>query len=553
MKAATKRGKGEQAREKSGKTGRRERLLRRHWKAVVTLLFGILVFLFWCCCFPQSLCYHEEKQLFLWSVDYFLHDVSIAGGLADWVSEFIVQFFYVTWMGALLLALLFVAMQWTTYKVALDIIYLGGRREGRGVAAAYAVSYVMPLFFIGLMGDINMLWSFPVAIVASLAATAAMDAAARKTSRAMWIDILVLPVLFWLIGGGATWLYLLLRLVYAARGGYGTRLNHAIAYLIAIPYLFGVQTLAGRTVLRQWPQKSVYIGLNYYIVPMQYPGENYGYDRVVYEMLMQDYLVRQQRWNDIIRRAEDYHTNTVFSCNCVNLALSQKRLLAERMFDFYQSGEDALLLYRVRDNMSTYPTMEAFWCLGLVNSCLRYASDLQESILNFRKSGRLTRRIAECHIVNGNYGPARKNIDLLKQSLFYRRWALKAEKMLGNENAINADPVLGKVRRYRFKEDMVFSYPEKEKILGQLFINNPRNTMALDYFLGDLLLKGQHANFLNYIKWARQYGGYVTMPKGYQDALRSIQAHGAIPGSPYSEYGKQMMRKRQRAEEEPEP
>ena len=128
------------------------------------------------------------------------------------------------------------------------------------------------------------------------------------------------------------------------------------------------------------------------------------------------------------------------------------------MFDFYQSGEDALVAPRMRDNMSSYPTMETFWRLGMVNSSLRYASDLQESILNARKSGRLTKRIVQCQMVNGRYAIARKNIDLLRHSLFYSEWATKAEAMLGDEAAIDNDNELGRVRQLRFRKEMVYSY-----------------------------------------------------------------------------------------------
>ncbi|EKC45684.1 hypothetical protein LEA_20145, partial [human gut metagenome] len=46
-------------------------------------LFGLCIFLFWYCGYPQALCYQEQNQLFLWSADYFWHDLSVAGGLAD--------------------------------------------------------------------------------------------------------------------------------------------------------------------------------------------------------------------------------------------------------------------------------------------------------------------------------------------------------------------------------------------------------------------------------------------------------------------------------------
>ena len=96
-------------------------------------------------------------------------------------------------------------------------------------------------------------------------------------------------------------------------------------------------------------------------------------------------------------------------------ALAQQRLLADRMFDFYQTGEDALILPRTRDLTSMLPSAEVFWRLGMVNSAQRYMFDTQESILNARKSGRCTKRIAECMMVNGHYQTARKQTALLRR------------------------------------------------------------------------------------------------------------------------------------------
>ena len=79
--------------------------------------FGIVIFLFWLIGFPQALNYQEQNQLFLLTSDYFRNDLSIAGGLADYISEFIVQFYYVPWLGAILLALVFVILQQLTWKL----------------------------------------------------------------------------------------------------------------------------------------------------------------------------------------------------------------------------------------------------------------------------------------------------------------------------------------------------------------------------------------------------------------------------------------------------
>lgn len=350
-------------------------------------------------------------------------------------------------------------------------------------------------------------------------------------------EILIIPLLFWLIGGLATWLYVVLRcmglLVHSPRRWWS---------LLAVPYLLAVQLVAYNLFLQQYPLKQVLMGINYYRVPMQFPNLKCGYDSELCELLRYNQLVRNEDWDAIIRQAEKHQVEVAFTSNCVNLALAQTRQMADRMFDFYQSGDDALLVPHQGNNTSMYPSMEAFWHLGLVNAALRYASDLQESILNMRKSGRLTRRIAECQIVNGQYKQAQKNLDLLKQSTFYRAWALEKEQLLYNETAIDHDPLLGKVRRLRFKNDFLFSYGEKDKIFGLLFVNNPDNKMALDYFMGEMLLGGNIQGFMQYMSWVQQYGGYTQMPRGYQDAVKCIQNQGNVPGSPYANYAKRRMK-----------
>ena len=79
-------------------------------------------------------------------------------------------------------------------------------------------------------------------------------------------------------------------------------------------------------------------------------------------------------------------------------------------------------------------------------------SRAQEAIPNYRKSARLTRRIIECEIINGNYKVAAKLLRRLQKTLFYRNWANQTMALLGNEKAINRHPIYGKLRKYREKE-----------------------------------------------------------------------------------------------------
>ncbi len=493
--------------------------LAKYGNMALSVLVGIGMFLFWYVAYPHALSYQEQYQLFLWTWDYFVERISLPGGLADWLGEFTVQFYYIEWLGALLLALLYVILQQLTLRLMYSLTSYHSP-----LTSTLSIVPVVMLWW--LMGDINVLLSLPVAIVIALAL-----ACIRLSKPLSWLDAMIVPIAYWLIGP-VVWLYVLVRVI-----------QIGWKHLWSAGWLVAVQLMAYAWLLPQWPLQQALTGLNYYRIPLQSPQLS-GYDKEMYELIRMDYLVRNERWDDIVKRAGEYQVRTPFWSNCVNLALSQKRLLADRMFDFYQSGEDALIMPRTRDLTSMLPSAEAFWRLGMVNSAQRYMFDTQESILNGRKSGRCTKRIAECMIVNGHYQTAQKQLDLLKKSLFYRSWAEETEAMMKDENQINIHPVFGRQRQLRYKENFLYSYEEIEKMFGLLLMNNTENKMALDYFLGQLLLKGDIKGFQQYLGLAQQHGGYRQMPLGYQDVMRCIQMQGNVPDSPYAKFVKRMMERR---------
>ena len=85
--------------------------MRNYFRAITTILLGVAVWLFWGLGYPEALNYQEQNQLWLTTGDYFRERMAVPGGLADYVSEFLVQFYYVPWLGALLIGVVYAAMQ----------------------------------------------------------------------------------------------------------------------------------------------------------------------------------------------------------------------------------------------------------------------------------------------------------------------------------------------------------------------------------------------------------------------------------------------------------
>lgn len=161
-------------------------------RIVITVLVGILVFLFWWLWHPELLNFHEQNQLFLLSGAYLTERLSVAGGLADWLSEAIVACYALPWLGALLLALLFVAIVATV--------------TGALCSSVMLVGLVPAALLLWLLGDINVLLSYPVALLLVLVAFNVL-----RRAHLLW-DLLALPVLYWAVGPLA-WLYVALRFV----------------------------------------------------------------------------------------------------------------------------------------------------------------------------------------------------------------------------------------------------------------------------------------------------------------------------------------------------
>ena len=81
--------------------------LSKHDRLLLTLAFGIAVFLFWGFRYPFALTYQEQLQLFLFDGDYFCSRMAEPGGFARYVAEFLVQFYNGAAIGAAILALLY--------------------------------------------------------------------------------------------------------------------------------------------------------------------------------------------------------------------------------------------------------------------------------------------------------------------------------------------------------------------------------------------------------------------------------------------------------------
>lgn len=518
-------------------------------KTYATCIFSLLVFAFFAFVHPELLSYHEQYQLFLFSADYLLSRLCVAGGLASYMTEFVVQFFYIAPLGALCVALLMAAVQQLCWQCC--------RRCG-ATEGGYWASFVPPALMVAYMSDENALLSFAVAVAFTMLTAVALLGIERWR---MLACAAAMPVLYW-AAGPVSVVALALMTCAEAYNGRATARRMYIYVLLAAWWALCVYLMA-EAFMQQYPWTDVWLSIDYHRDRLTYPAMQHAVALSVvcapllaralavrrwqilatllvaawggiYAMyavqsdkflcLRYDYYVRNERWNDIISDAERNKPTEALALNSVNLALGITGQLTDRMFEFNQCGSEGLFSIFRRDMVSCVPTAEAYFRLGMTNEALRCYFDSQEAILNGNKSGRMTKRIAEANLINGRYGVARKYISALKRTLFYRPWALEAEQLLGNENAINAHPLYGPMRRKHFTKQFIFS-TETSKMLAQLWIDCKSNRLALDYMVANMLLDCDMPMFYNVLASVSEgYGG--RLPRHCREAVAMFWLQG---------------------------
>lgn len=551
-------------------------LMIKTWKPLLSLLFGVAVVIFWAVPFVGGLCFQEQYQMFLFDTGYFLERIVLPGGLADYISEFLVQFYYMPVLGGAIIALLLMGIQAAVWGLMKQY---GARHDFPG----YLLSFLPSIALWCAMGDQNVLLSFVVAlfgalvigwihnrfhnrlvkVVFELVSTAlvywflgpvvflyaalmigdTLKNAKQKDSILSGIGysvcILVLTIA-WILLTTQTLQYPLYRIFaglnyYRYPGAVSPLPFVVMVWAVVIPFLGMIP--CHRKSLQKLQQSKVVIVLSYVLVIVaSWFGIKASFDEMTYDLIDYDFLVRTEQWDKIIEKAEKKPATTPLSVSCVNLALSQKGMLADRLFEFYQNGGEGLFPTFTRDMISPVSTAEIFFRLGMVNDAERYMFEAQEAIPNYRKSARLTRRIIECEIINGNYQVAAKLLRRQQKTLFYSNWANQTMALLGNEKAINRHPVYGKLRKYREKkQDFLFSDREMDQMLGLLFLNDNHNRMAYEYLMCYELLQRDMEKFMQYYPLGR-FVGYDHIPRTFQEILIGnwMKTHSDPRTIPYS-------------------
>ena len=511
-------------------------------KYILTAVFvavAAVLYWFWAVPYRSALGYREQLQLFQTTGDYIRRLLPHPGGMATYIGEFLTQFFNNYWIGAAVMSGM------------LTLFLLGCHKAIRRLTASMSPYAALALAFTPLvalllfLGNPDVTMNFVTALTSVMWATVLylrLDAGTTTARRCMIresvLTLLFTTLLYWLCGP-TTIIFTLLAIVS------GCRHTDLPATYKAIPAIVSVLWLAANvwiwSPLLPYPLTYQLIGIGYMMMPdALYVGEIIvvtlcilvpsmaclmaklpqqimvptlvglelialiiifpkSYDITTYRLIDYDYMVRANDWEGILRYSDAHEPNLPLSVSATNLAAAMTGRLDAIAFNYPQHGPEGLIPPFLKESLSSWNTGEIFFQLGLVNSAQRFYFEGMEAIPNYNKSSRAIRRLAETAIIRGDYTLAEKYLTMLRNTLFYYKWAQRNLELIRNPKNVENHPLYGTLRKRMIGEDYMFSEGELDKTLGQLFLKDPANTPAKQYLILYPLLQRDLNKFAQYM------------------------------------------------------
>jgi len=202
------------------------------WKTAITAVCACALFLYW---FIAREWIIAHQATLVGGGSDFAKAISQVGGLASFIGQALTSLFHNTLMGALVIAVISIILQqlvWNEMEAKTDALFLQ--------------SFIPTMLLLWLMGDRDVLLSYPVALILSLAVSAVVD---RKC---IYLDLVVIPLLYWLLGAAA-WTYVLVRIVHC---GWRTAWTALYMLVLQIATAIAIDGITMRQAIFGWTYHS---------------------------------------------------------------------------------------------------------------------------------------------------------------------------------------------------------------------------------------------------------------------------------------------------------
>lgn len=237
------------------------------------------------------------------------------------------------------------------------------------------------------------------------------------------------------------------------------------------------------------------------------------YDPRTARLVELERLIYAEEWEEAIESQEKSPSRDRIGQYFYNIALSETDQLCDRLFYGVQDfGPNSLVLPWAFEHLNSGGYF--YYAIGLVSEAHRWA--YEEMVVHGYRPQNI-KILAKTSLINGDVRMARKYINILKRTVYYRDWAKDFEEMADNPDLMRSDPDLVRVLDILPRSNFFIEYNQAESNLPLLLEAQPDNKRAFEYFLAGLLLAKNVEVAVNFIKEMKE-AGYTRIPRHLEEA-----------------------------------
>jgi hypothetical protein len=493
------------------------------------------------------LVFQETRSLFVFSGEYLHKFLLKPGGLLEYAAKFLTQFYTDSFSGPLVISAIL--------TIPAVILYFINKRLIPGIT--YSLLFLLIPSFLLLLMQANYyhMMEYNLGFLVVLAYYLFMISSEKRFHR---ILVLILFPLFYYLAGAYAMIFASLYIVHNLLYVKGKMksvfplllmISAVLSFLIAWKILF-LQTVE-QLIFYPLPAfanpayKVTFFILTAYIV--FYPSisrvtgrlkmsrlnkKSYSYITIgivfaltaiflfrIYNpqtarVIELERLVFAEEWNKAIELHEQKPSRNLIGQYFYNIALSETDQLCERLFTGSQDfAAGTLVLPWGDDHLDRGAYF--YYSIGLINEAHRWA---YEEMVVYGNRPQNIKLLARTSLINGDYEMAKKYLNILKKTIYYRGWAKKYEAMSDNPDLIKADPDLGAKTVLLPKTSFFIQFNEPQNNIPLMLEGQSDNRKAIDYYMAGLLLTKQVEIIVNNVKSLKS-AGYDHIPRHIEEAV----------------------------------
>jgi len=232
-----------------------------------------------------------------------------------------------------------------------------------------------------------------------------------------------------------------------------------------------------------------------------------------------NYLTSKGHWDEIISSNKDVKKNNSLYLSYLNMALAEKGILAEYAFMYEQVGISGIKPQWDQAGLTNTLLSDIYFSMGNVamSQAMAFESNLNS---RYNYNPRMLQRLVQTNLITGSWAVAEKYMDILNNTLFYRKWAKKHYKLLYNDVELEKNTLLNNKRKHLVDKNYLTGPWDARNDLFAISQQNPNNKISQHYLGISYLLMKDVEGFEKFIETF--YNSDKSMPKAFQEATAMI-------------------------------